>query len=281
MAKDWGWTVDHTIDSKQFSPYERGRVRSAHIKNRGSVDLHIYGFGIEFEWQKKGKVWYNQKCDIFLEPEGDAELPVVGFNIPIGLGPRTYGYMLGVQTESKTADREESEEGWIDHGIVWGAKTYEVQIRKHTDRDFKVFVSHTNHDDDKKILKVLSNLLSNNGISYLIAEETPKYGEYLWRKIKSGINSADRVIILWTEHATESGAVREEIGITLGARKKFIPVIEEGVEKKGSLIGTEHIQFNRDHYGEVFNKLTEDLINFANEKAKRKKRVKPEESLPL
>ena len=281
MAKEWSWAVSHTLDSKQFSPYERGTVRSAHIKNQGSVDLHIYGFGIEFEWQRKGKVWYNQKCDIFLEPEGDAELPVVGFNIPIDLEARTYEYKVGVQTESKTADREEFEKDWIDHGIVWGAKNPKVQIRKHTDRDFKVFFSHTNHDDDKKILKVLSNLLSNNGISYLIAEETPKYGEYLWRKIKSGINSADRVIILWTEHATESGDVREEIGITLGARKKFIPVIEEGVEKKGSLIGTEHIQFNRDHYGEVFNKLTDDLINFANEKAKRKKRVKPEESLPL
>jgi len=273
--------VSHTLDSKQYSPYERGTVRSAHIKNQGSVDLHIYGFGIEFGWQKKEKVWYNQKCDIFLEPGGDAELPVVGFKIPIDLEPRTYEYTIGVQTESKTADREESEEVWIDHGIIWENKINKVQIREHTDRDFKVFVSHTNHEDDKKILNVLSNLLSNNGISYLIAEDTPKYGEYLWRKIKSEINSADRVIILWTEHATESGAVREEIGITIGARKKFIPVIEEGVEKKGSQIGTEHIQFNLDLYEEAFNKLIGDLITFANEKAKRKKGVKPEESLPL
>lgn len=279
MVEKWHWNLRHTLDSKQYSPYENGQVTSATLKNTGKIPLHIYGFGIKFEWQRETKSWWSGKCDIFLDPGEETKLPVVKFRIPIDIEPRIYKRTTGVQTESEPED-EISLEEWEDHGIVWGNKEHEVEITRHPDRGFQVFISHSNHKEDKQLMKTLSDLLSNNGIGYFIAEEIPKYGEILWKKVKSGIISADRVLILWTKHAARSGDVREELGIIVGARKRFIPIIEKDVEQKGSLTGTESIRFDRDTYKEIFITLTEELIKFSVEKAKRAKKIKPEEELP-
>lgn len=278
MPKKWKWSINHTLDSKKYFLHEDGRVGLATAKNSGEVLLHIYRFGIEFEWQRKAEYWWSKKCDIFLKPGEDIELPVVRFTIPIDIEPGTYKYRIGVRTESWD---ETIEQKWIDHGIMWVTKEFEIEIVYHPDRKYQIFISHSNHKEDKQMVKSLDTLLANNGISCFIAEEIPKYGEILWKKIKSGIISADRVIILWTKHGAKSEDVREELGITVGARKRFIPIIEKKVKPKGSLIGTEHASLDRDNYKDVFVSLAKELIEFSEEKAKRTKKVKPEEEIPF
>lgn len=282
MAKEWKWLLSHTLDSKKYALYENGQITSAALRNTGETRLRIYDFGIEFEWQKKPKFWWHKKCDILLNPKEEAELPVVKFRIPIDVEPRTYKYKVGVATESYTLKDDEFEAQWKDHGIVWGLKEYEIEIARHPDRGYQVFISHSNHTEDKPLVKMLATLLSNSGISSYIAEETPEYGENLWKKIKRAISSADRVIILWTKCAAKSGDVREELGITVGRKgPRFVPIIEKNVKPKGSLIGTEYISLDRDKCKDVFIKLTKDLIKFSEEKAKRTKKIKPEEELPF
>jgi len=201
---------------------------------------------------------------------------LVRFSIPIDIEPRTYKYKVGIQTESFNPE----EAKWENHGIAWGKKELKIGIARHPGRDYQVFISHSNHEEDKQMIKTLATLLSNNGISYYIAEESPKYGEILWKKIKSKIISAHRVLILWTKHATKSGEVREELGIIVGVRRRFIPIIEKKVKPKGSLIGTECLHFDRDNYKHAFINLTKELIKFSLERAKRIKKIKPEEALP-
>ncbi len=275
MPKEWGWYLNHTLDSKSYVLNENGQVATATLKNTGERLLHIYGFGIEFEWLREIGHWYSSKCGIFLPTKEETELPIVGFSIPVDLKPGTYKYRVGVQTESYRLKMTRVEAEWENHHIVWGDKERKIEITHHPDRDYQIFVSHSNHSLDKKIMKTLTTLLSNNGIKYFVAEETPKYGEILWKKIRRGIFTADRVIILWTKYAAKSGDVREELGVTLGARKRFIPVIEKNVKAKGSLIGTEYIRLNRDKDKDIFVKLTEELIKFSEEKAKRRKKRKP------
>lgn len=278
MPKRWYWSLSHTLDSKIYHPYDSGRISSATLKNTGETWLHIYGFGIGFEWQREKKRWWNSKSEIFLEPGQETKLPLVRFRIPIDPEPRTYKYRVGVHAESFAPEDEEA--GFKDHGIVWGKKELEIEIARHPSRDYQVFISHSNYEEDQQMIKTLVTLLSNNGISYYIAEQSPKYGEILWKKVKSKIISADRVLILWTKHAAKSGDVREELGIIVGARKRFIPIIEKKVKPKGSLIGTEYILLNRDNYKDAFVNLTKELIKSSVEKAKRIKTVKPEEALP-
>ncbi len=268
------WHLNHTLDSKKYVLNEDGAVATATLKNTGERRLHVYGFGIEFEWQRATEYWWSSKCDIFLEAGEETELPHVGFNIPIDLKPETYKYKLGVKIESYYQKNTEVEAEWEDHRTMWGDKEHKIEIARHPDRNYQIFVSHSNHPHDKEIMKTLTTLLSNNGIKCFIAEETPKYGEILWKKIQRGICTADRVIILWTKHAAKSGDVREELGITCGARKRLIPIIEKSVKPKGSLIGTEYVRLNRDKYKEIFVKLTEELIKFSEEKAKRRKKVR-------
>jgi len=280
MAKEWGWVLNHTLNSKKYFLDEWGQVATATLKNTGEEQLHIYGFGIEFEWQKKKEVWWSEKCDIFLDPEKTTELPTVEFGIPIDLNSGIYKYKLGVRTES-LPDSDLFEEEWQDHGLIFGNKEHNIEIIRHPDRNYQVFVSHSNHTNDKEILKSLKNLLYNNGIKCFIAEEIPGYGEILWTKIRRGICTADRVIFLWTKHAAKSGDVREELGITLGARKRFIPIIEKRVKSQGSLIGTEYIRLNREKYSNIFVKLAEELIKFSEEKARRKKKPRREIETPF
>lgn len=279
MLKEWYWSLSHTLDSKNYYPYDNGQVSSATLRNTGEGRLHIYGFGIEFEWQGAIKHWWNSKCDIFLKPEEETELPLVGFSIPIDLQPKIYKYRVGVQTESLPLENQKLQTEWKNHGLVWGGKEHKIGVVRHPSRDYQVFISHSNHEEDKHITKTLATLLSNNGISYFIAEESPKYGEILWKKIKRGIISTDRAIILWTKYSAKSGDVREELGIIAGARKRFIPIIEKGVNPKGTIIGTEYISIDRQNYKGVFVNLTKELIKSSREKAKRVKKVKPEEGI--
>lgn len=280
MAKELGWNLNHTLNSKKYFLNEWGLVATATLKNTGKGKLHIYDFGIEFEWQKEADVWWSEKCDIFLNPEETTELPTVGFVTPIGLKPGIYKYKLGVRTES-LPDIDFFAEGWQDHGLVFGNKEHNIEIIRHPSRNYQVFVSHSNHTNDKEMLKSLKILLYNNRIKCFIAEELPDYGEILWKKIRRGICTADKVIFLWTKHAAKSDDVREELGITLGARKRFIPIIEKNVKSKGSLIGTEYIRLNREKYSNIFVKLTEELIKFSEEKSKRKKKPRREIETPF
>jgi hypothetical protein len=242
--------------------------------------LHIYGFGIEFEWQKETNYWWTEKWDSFLDVGEETQLPLVGFFIPIDLEPGSYKYRMGVHTESYRLKRRNVKEGWEDHKIAWAAKEYKIIIARHPERDYQVFVSHSNHPSDKSLMEILTTLLDNNGIKYFVAEETRRYGEILWRKIRRGICTADKVIIFWTKYAARSEDVREELGITVGARKRFIPIIEKGAKPKGSLIGTEYMRLNRDESKDTFTELTGELIKYSEEKAKRAKKRKPRIEVP-
>lgn len=117
MANEWGWNLRHTLDSKKYSLYENGQVTSVTLKNIGETPLHIYDLGIQFDWQRKTKHWWGEKCDIFLESGEEAKLPVVRFRISIDIKPRTWKYRLGVKIESYLPE-DELEEEWEDHGIV-------------------------------------------------------------------------------------------------------------------------------------------------------------------
>lgn len=129
----WGWRVSHTLNSKKYVPFENGQITSANLKNTGETVLHIYGFGIEFDWQRATKSWWSEKCDLILLQDTEDKLPVVRFSIPIDVEPGIHKYRVGLQTESLdgTPDAE-----WKKHGTVWGAKEYGLEVGTSPDREY-------------------------------------------------------------------------------------------------------------------------------------------------
>jgi hypothetical protein len=110
---------------------------------------------------------------------------------------------------------------------------------------FTVFVSHS--VKDLWLVYLLKPWLESRGINVYIAEESPEPGKPLPKKIAEAIDRSDVVLALLTSDGARSQWVHQEIGYAIKAGKLVIPVIEEGVEVKGFLIGVEYISFRRDN----------------------------------
>lgn len=268
MSVNWEWVLTHQFLRKKHYPSSAGGVTNSVLKNVGEVPLHIYGIGIEFGWQWDTGVWWYEKCDLMVKPKESVVIPDVEFFIPLNIKPGEHKYRIGIETKYLEYNVPHKPV-WIDHGIVYVKKMHYITISSHPGRKYNVFISHSNHHDDKILLKELTDLLQYNGIECFVAEEAHAYGENLWKKIREGIRKADRVIFLWTKHGAKSGDVREELGITVGSRRKFVPLIEKVIKPKGSLIGTEHCRFERAGFMQKIEGLTDTLIDLSDEKKRK------------
>lgn len=222
------------------------RVR---IKNDGDTRIHISKVWITFEWQKgedkweKGK-WWSENYSAELGPGDEVSLPPEGldpvrFRIPIDIEPKSYTYKIGVTYEELISEE------WVSRGLTPGDKVHHILIKRAPARDFLVFISHSNHPDDKELINLVSELLFNCGITPYVAERKAEPGVRLWSKIERTIKVSDSILVLWTKHGAESGDVREEIGIAVGMGKyeQIIPITE--VNLQGSLKGKEYASLDR------------------------------------
>jgi len=265
VEKEWGWTLGHTLSSDRFWPNATGKIASATLTNTGKSNLHISRLGIEFEWQRNSEDWWVSDCSAVVKPGDKYEFSPLDFQIPIWLKPERSKYKLAVGTKQWNG------KDWIDHKNVWGAKEYEVLVTRHPERDYKLFLSHCNLAVDKPLLTYLRDILLNNGFSVFVAEDEKKYGKNLWSKIKNGILASERVIVLWSHGAAVSLDVREELGITIGARKQFIPIVEKGAPLRGSMTGAEFLEIDRNNYHLAFQGLVSELIVLADERNSKRK----------
>ena len=98
-----------------------------------------------------------------------------------------------------------------------------------------VFVSHSNAQADKKMVSECKKAMESCGLTGYFAEEDIQASGILWNKIANKIKNADAILVLWTNSASESGDVREEIGIAIGYDKKdkIVPIVQNGIEPKG------------------------------------------------
>ncbi|NQE45181.1 hypothetical protein C5S31_04055 [ANME-1 cluster archaeon GoMg2] len=103
--------------------------------------------------------------------------------------------------------------------------------------------------------------------SLCLSEGDPKPGYPLWLKINEMIRKSSAILILWTNKGAESGDIREEIGIAIGARKakKMVPLVEKGVEPKGSLKGLEYVIFDPDNPIEGYSTAIKRIIKLTKE----------------
>ena len=115
-------------------------------------------------------------------------------------------------------------------------------VQKAPSQEEQVFISHSNEPPDQQMVKKIRHKLSALGFTPYVAEHDANSGEVLWRKILDQIESSGTVILLYTKNASESSDVHTEIGISLGMRKKIIPVA--GTAPPNSLSGIEYVELD-------------------------------------
>ena len=261
----WGEVlVSYYLDKGFEAPYfisENGYIAGAKIINKGEKTLHILSFGVQFDWEEEEDLWWRKLCSIELGPGDEKILPDIDFRISIDAEPKAHTYRLGVGLE------EFRENEWV--GLPRNVLGVEhILIEEHPKRDFMVFISHSNHPDDRTLTNLTHDLLENCGIDAYVAEKKGEPGVWLWSKIKKSIKASDAIIVLWTKYGKTSGDIREEIGIAVGMEKyeQIIPVMEEGEELAGSLKGKEWATLDREKPKKALIEAIEKILVEAEEK---------------
>lgn len=254
------WIITSHLDKGKspYFPYEAGTLQSS-IENTGNVRYHIYNVGIKFDWQKEG-AWWVRSCSVELDPSEKVSLPPVEFRIPVEVKLKSHTYKLGVSQEVLVDSK------WKDLGIIMGEQFHHILIEKSPSRDFKVFISHSNHQEDKSLVDATQKLLGACGIEAYVAEKKGEPGVRLWSKLEREIRTSKAMLVLWTKHGAASGDVREEIGIAVGARKyeKIVPIAELDLE--GSLRGKEYAPLNRENPQNAIVQAIETILKMAAKK---------------
>ena len=99
----------------------------------------------------------------------------------------------------------------------------------------------------------------------------------MWQKIESAIRRADAILILWTEKGSQSGDIREEIGIAIGAKrtKRIIPLVQTGLTTQGSLMGLEYVPLDIDNPLDALSTAVSMATEWADKKEQGKPKVAP------
>lgn len=268
MAKK-DWTIIYSLDREEYTPLQRG-IATIQLTNQMAHRLLVSEGALNFDWM--GSEYWCKNCNVELAPKQTAKLLLVPFHIELNAPMGANHYKVGVKY------RELTQSGWVDKGLAYGWKGGHVMIREAKGRDFLVFISHSNHSEDASLLKECQQSLEKCGFTPYIAEASPEPGYPLWQKIRQSILKSDALLILWTKWAADSGDIREETGIAVGRGKlqRIIPLVETGVDTKGSLRGLEYISFDRDDANAAISKAIVQLIHWARKKEEKHPRLKTE-----
>lgn len=109
---------------------------------------------------------------------------------------------------------------------------------------YQVFLSHSTRDQGLVISLV--RLLSQFGVKVVVAEWYLTPGEPLTKKVFGQIEDSDCIVVLLTRNGMRSNWVQQEVGYALGCKKRVIPIVEKGVDKRDlAMLGSvEYIEYD-------------------------------------
>lgn len=270
------WEMWYNLIPDTFYPLQKGTMSSS-IKNNTQQKMLVTKVGLQFDWM--GNLYWYEDCNIELAPgEKNVGLPPVGFTIELDVTIGTHLYKAGVIYKRLTKSGWELQGG----GIRYVKRGKHIMVSEAPKRDFEVFISHSNADEDSLLLDKTEESFKKCGISTYVAERVPQPGYPLWQKIEAAIRRADAILILWTEKGSQSGDIREEIGIAIGVRKtkRIIPLVQAGLTTQGSLIGLEHVPLDIDKPLEALSIAVSRAIEWADKKEEGKPKIMPSTWLP-
>jgi len=220
------WSISYSLNSAIFAPLEKAILQNIQLENTTTEPFTVTKVLLNFECLKDNT--YTVKCNKTIKPKETESLPNIEITIPLGMPTGAQRYVAGVETKQFINNEWETDTGFPNKG-----KFIEIQPLK--PKDFKIFISHSNAKNDKKIVDACRDALVTCGLTGYFAEADNKAGMTLWDKIFREISYSDAFLVLYTNDGAKSGDIREEIGIALGREKKIVPIVQEGIEPSGSL----------------------------------------------
>lgn len=264
------WKMTYRLNSDTYHPLSKGSMSSA-ITNNTKQKMLVTEVGLNFDWMG-AQYWYKD-CNIEIAPNDKVDLPPVPFTIQLQASTGTHLYKPGVVCKLLTESGWELQNG----GIAYVGHGRHIMVTEASTRNFEVFISHSNSKKDNPLLDKTIESFSKCGIKTYIAERSPQPGYPLWQKIEAAIRRADAILILWTENGSQSGDIREEIGIAIGARKsgRIIPLVQTDLATRGLLTGLEHVPLDTNNPLEALSTAVSKAIEWADKKEQEKPKIAP------
>ncbi len=224
---DWS-LKSYSLNSKTYAPLETAILQNIVLLNKTTTPFQVTKVLLKFECQEGFQ--YSVKCNVQIDENKSAQLPIIEFNIPLAMPTGPQRYNVGVETKQFIGDKWERDESFGKKGKFIEIKPLQIQPQ-----NYKIFISHSNSEQDKDLVEACREALVTCGLQGYFAEFDNQVGGILWDKIQREITLSDIFLVLWTKAGSKSGDVREEIGIALGREKRIIPVVQQGTKVYGSL----------------------------------------------
>lgn len=110
--------------------------------------------------------------------------------------------------------------------------------------------------NDAELMNKLKRSLESQGAKCYVAQHDEDYGGSLPDKLTSAIDENHVVLAILTKNGSSSSTVNQEIGYAKKAKKRIIPLLEEGVSIPVFLQGIEHARFTPDNADKIFAKIS-------------------------
>ncbi len=256
------WQMSYRLDAERYAPLQSGILTNISLTNTSGKSMIVTHVLLKFDWM--GTYRYVRECNIKVGPGKTVDLPDIRFTVGLGTSVGSHNFKLGISYMLLEDDN------WVTYEDIYVSRGDFIEVYRLPPKDFKVFVSHSNAPSDVNLIRACKDAMKACGLTGYFAEEDARPGIKLWDKIAREIMQSDALLVLWTNDAVISGDVREEIGISLGAKKqdKIVPVVEKGVEVSGSLKsrGIEWVDYGPPNHMQAISKALQTIMEWAIQK---------------
>lgn len=126
---------------------------------------------------------------------------------------------------------------------------------------YRVFIAHTEAEEDKPIVDRCIDWLEANNIEYYLAELSLEPDKPLPVKIENAIKTSDCVLLIQTKRGALSTWVQQEAALSRAFTKPTIILLEKGVKVKGLLRDYGYLTLDRSNPDDALQKITDYFVN--------------------
>ena len=235
------------------------------FKNTGQSAIHLRKICVWFDWMPEDEWYYIDSNAVYQPRQWIWPVSNIQIQLPLDVPPNHHGFRIGV--EYRYWDGAQ----WVETGGVhWthplAPSLDQVLVNYPPQRNFKVFVSHS--ERDSTLSQTVVDYIVRCGQAPYVAEspQNPELGKKLWEeKIDAALQTSNVVLVLWTPNSASSAAVAYEIHRARQLGKRIIPAIQSPLEPPQELRGLVYVRFDFANQVEAIKAILTSLLDYEKE----------------
>lgn len=227
-----------------------GQNASIHFsfKNTSNRDIYLYRIGVRLEWMKDPYEWFAQEVKDIIKPDQKRFFTFL-LPIPKDIALGEYETLFGIEMQYLPVSSH------MDQSLQTQWSEPMIFHVKQPFTGTKVFISHST--EDLQIVRELEKRLDNYGVQGIIAEDIPKPGAVLEKKIEAKIRESTIFLAILTEESVRSKWVVWEAEYAQRIGKPLIPLKEKSLSYESSI---EWVEFSKHENADtIFRKVMESI----------------------